>query len=177
MADKNPSRALSVVMRIEMMCDFLEHPAINTAVEQAVPVSMPRAPGALGFDIPLWVGLGVVGLWAALDGFSERAVLSRNQCPTCRRRCIAERFVSYAQGKDRQSLEELEDLRHLYAHNYAGEADDEYFNPRHHRHVLESGVPVQLTCGATFDGCRPWLDLPHLREYSRTVRRMLGHFS
>ena len=113
MADKNPSRALSVVTRIEMMCDFVEHPAIKTAVEQAVPVSMPRLPGALGFDIPLWVGLGTVGLWAALDGFSERADLDRNQCPTCGGRCIAERFASYVQGKDRQSLEELEDRQNI----------------------------------------------------------------
>lgn len=174
MADKSPSRALNVVTRIEMMCDFVEHPAIKTAVLQAVPVSMPGLPGALGFDIPLWVGLGLVGLWAALDGFSERAVLSRNQCPTCRRHCVAERFASYAQGKDRQSLEESEDIRHLYAHNYAGEGDKEYFSFR--RHVLKANVPVQLTCGATFDGSRLNLDLSHPRNYSHTVKLVLEHF-
>jgi hypothetical protein len=73
MADMNPGRALDVVRRVEMMCDFIENPAVRSAVEQAVPVTMPRAPGALGFDIPLWVGLGIVGLWAALDGLAERA--------------------------------------------------------------------------------------------------------
>ena len=33
------------------------------------------------------------------------------------------------------SLKELEAFRHLYAHNYAGEADDVYFchSPRHRR--------------------------------------------
>ncbi|HUZ91801.1 MAG TPA: hypothetical protein VMU78_07875 [Methylocella sp.] len=169
MADTNPARALNVVRRIEAMCDFLEHPTITTAIEQHVPGSMPRAPGALGFDIPLWVGLGTVGLWAALDAFSERAALPNHK------KCMPERFSApYIQGTDGQSLKELDDLRHLYAHNYAGEADDEYF--RHTRHVLKPDVPVPLTCGATFDGRRLGLDLPHLRAYSRTVIRVLQRF-
>ena len=174
MADTNPARAIDLAKRVEMMCDFMENPVIKTAVEQAVPVSMPPLPGALGFDIPLWVGLGTVGLWAALDGFSERADLPRPQCKTCGRSCVRARFDSYIQGNEGPSLAELEDLRHLYAHNYAGDADDEYF--RHSRHVLERDVPVQLSCGARFDGRRPWLDLPHLREYSRTVQRVLERF-
>jgi hypothetical protein len=179
MADMNPGRALNVVNRIEMMCDFIENPAVRTAVEQAVPVTMPRAPGALGFDIPLWVGLGIVGLWAALDSFSERAALPDPQCSACKRRCIPARFISHTQGTEGSSLAELEDLRHLYAHNYAGEADDEYFGtttPRR-RHVLTRGAVVQLTCGGQFDGQRIQLDLPHLRSYARTVRSVLQRFS
>jgi hypothetical protein len=156
------------------MCDFIEHPAIKNAVEQSVPVSMPRLPGALGFDIPLWVGLGTVGLWAALDGFSERAALDNPKCATCGRRCMPERFASYTGGNESQSLQELEDLRHLYAHNYAGEADDEYFSRP--RHILKPGVPAQLTCGAGFDGRRPALDLHHLRQYSRVVENLLQRF-
>lgn len=175
MADENPTRALDVVRRVEMMCDFIENPAIKTAVEQVVPVSMPRAPGALGFDIPLWVGLGIVGLWAALDGFSERAALHRCKCATCRRKCVPARFARHTQGNEDQSLKELEDLRHLYAHNYAGEADAEYFGKK--RHVLASGVVAQLTCGAQFGGHRLQLDLPHLRKYSRTVQSVLQRFS
>ena len=70
MADRNPQRAIGVVDRVEMMCNFLETQAVRDAVAAAVPVTMPRAPGALGFDIPLWVGLGCVGLWAALDAFA-----------------------------------------------------------------------------------------------------------
>jgi hypothetical protein len=175
MTDTNPSRALNVVQRVVMMCDFFDHAAIKTAVEQAVPVTMPRAPGALGFDIPLWVGLGMVGLWAALDGFADRAGLKKPTCTTCRMRCIPTRFASYTQGNESQSLKELEDLRHLYAHNYAGEADDEYFKIRT-RHVLQRGFATQLTCGAAFDGRRPWLDLPHLRMYSCTVQSVLERF-
>ena len=180
MADRNPVRALDVVRRVEMMCDFIENPAIQAAVEQAVPASMPRAPGALGFDITLWVGLGMVGLWAALDGFSERAALPQPQCATCRRHCIPSRFAPYTQGNECLSLAELEDLRHLYAHNYAGEADDEYFRfgtttPRR-RHVLDCGAIVQLTCGAQFDGRRVQLALPHLRAYAHTVQSVLQRF-
>jgi hypothetical protein len=159
MADRSPERALNVVKRIEMMCDFIEDPAIKTAVEQAVPVMMPREVGALGLDIPLWVGLGTVGLWAALDGFAERAdLIKQPKCTTCKRtRCIPTRFARYTQGNEGQSLRELEDLRHLYAQNYAGGADDEYF--KRPRHVLHCGVTTQLTCDAVFDGRRPWLDL------------------
>jgi hypothetical protein len=178
MTDRNPRRALDVVRRVEMMCDFIENPAIRTAVEQAVPVTMPRAPGALGFDIPLWVGLGTVGLWAALDGFSERAALPNPLCATCGRPCIPARFAAHTHGEEGVSLAELEDLRHLYAHNYAGEADDEYFGtttPRK-RHVLARNTIVPLTCGAQFDGRRVQLDLPHLRAYAHTVQNVLQRF-
>jgi hypothetical protein len=177
MADTNPARALDVVRRIEMMCDFIELPAIKTAAEQTVPYPVPKSVGALGFDIPFWVGFGMVGLWAALDAFSERAALRGSKCKTCRSHCMPERFASYAEGNELQSLRELEDLRHLYAHNYAGEADDEYFSPKHPRHVLKRGVPVQLSCGGEFNASRPSLGLSHLREYCRTVKDVLDRVS
>jgi hypothetical protein len=158
-----------------MMCDFIEHKAIRTAVEQAVPAAMPRDVGALGFDIPLWVGLGMVSLWAALDAFAERADLARPQCKTCGRKgCISARFAHRVQGHEGQILAELEDLRHLYAHNYAGQADDEYFARK--RHVLARDTAVPLTCGAQFGGRRAQLDLSHLRMYSRAVQTVLERF-
>jgi hypothetical protein len=96
-------------------------------------------------------------------------------CTTCKgKRCIPTRFASYTQGNESQSLKELEDLRHLYAHNYAGDADDQYFHRT--RHVLQRGVTTQLTCGAAFDGYRPRLDLTHFRMYSCTVRSVLERF-
>jgi hypothetical protein len=174
MADKSPSKALSVVARIELICDFIENPAIRGAVEQAVPVTMPPEVGALGFDIPLWVGLGTVGLWAALDGFSERAGLSKRKCPICRHHCMPYRFA-IAGAPNNDGLNELDDIRHLYAHNYAGEADEEYFSHTG-RHVLKSCGSVQLTCGATFDGNQLNLNLTHLRNYARLVKRVLEHF-
>jgi hypothetical protein len=54
----------------------------------------------------------------------------------------------------------LDDLRNLYAHNYAGEADDEYFAHKPPRYVLlKRGDRVPLTCGAEFDGYRLHLEL------------------
>jgi hypothetical protein len=167
MADTDPARALRVVTQIEAMCDFFENDDIKKAIEAVVPVTMPPAPGALGFDIPLWVGLGTVGLWAALDAFSERAGMPM-KCP------MPERFADAGiQSDDVKALGELDDLRHLYAHNYAGEADKEYFDTRFTRHVLKRDVSVQLTCDATFNGSRAQLDLPHLRKYSHMVKRVL----
>jgi hypothetical protein len=175
MADKSPAKALSVVARIEMICDFIENSAIQNAVKLAVPVTMPREVGALGFDIPLWVGLGTVGLWAALDGFAERAGLSKRKCPICGHHCMPQQFAA-AGAPDNDGLKELDDIRHLYAHNYAGEADTEYFSHRP-RHVLKPDGPAQLTCGGTFDGNRLNLNLSHLRNYSRMVKSVLEHFS
>jgi hypothetical protein len=169
----------------------------NKAALDKLPVSMPDDPGSLGLDIPLWVGLGTVGLWAALDAFAERAGL-KAQCPTCKRRCIVQAYKSKFKDTDEQILQELEDLRHLYGHNYAGKADEKYFDPKWKRHVLKPEIPVQLSCGATFDGrrlCQPKADLSSqqtgnrarlppqyalnlsdLRKYSGIVRNVLERF-
>jgi hypothetical protein len=177
MADTNPAQAIDLVKRVEMLCDFLEHPIITQAIEDGIPVTMPRLPGALGFDIPLWVGLGTVGLWTALDAFSERAAIPRTECAICNRICILGRFGPYAQGDEKSILGELDDFRHLYAHNFAGKVDAAYFNKKKKRHVLKLDTVVQLTCGAQFNGQWLQLDLPHLRFYSKTVQHVLESFS
>jgi hypothetical protein len=167
MGDRNPTRALDVVRRIVEMCNFIEDPAIQEAVttKMVPPGSMPSDVNSV-LKISNWVGLGTVGLWAALDAFAERASLNGPPFPT-QFRC---------QDNEEQSLKELDDIRHLYAHNYAGEADDEYFNHRR-RYVLRRGTPTQLTCGAQFDGHRLALDLRHLRWYAHTVQTVLARFS
>ena len=168
MADRDPARALDMVKRVVEMCDFIEHPAIQKAVlTKMVPVSMPSDPNSV-LKISNWVGLGTVGLRAALDAFAERASLKGSFpmqfCP---------------QGNEEQSLKELDDIRHLYAHNYAGEADDEYFNfsKQRRRCVLKPGTPTRLTCDAQFDGHSLSLDLRHLRYYAETVQTVLERFS
>lgn len=172
MADPKPGRGLNVVDRIALLSDFIDHPVIRSAVEQGVPVTMPPAVGALGLDVPLWVGLGTVGLWAALDAFAERSGLnSTNKCPTCGSRCIGQRFAAYSGATERQSLDELEDLRHLYAHNYAGDADERYADRS--RHVLVRGKAVALTVGVGFDGYSVQLDHRHLKAYAEIVRGVL----
>jgi hypothetical protein len=173
MAGLNPAQAINIAQRIEQLCDFIEYSAVQKALQE-VPVSMPHSFGSLGFDAALWVGLGLVGLSAALDAFSERAELSNNtdKCKICRSRCVPARFAKYCEGNEHRSLAELDDLRHLYAHNYVGEADDKYFDQKHPRHALTRDG-VALTCGAPFNGRRAQLDLNHLRYYSRTAQTML----
>ena len=176
------SKALNVVGRIEQMCDFIENRAVVEAVDKSVPFTkLKRGPGALGFDIPLWVGLGIVGIWAALDAFAERNVALSARCTICgRASCVPGRFASHVENLERQRLAELEDLRHLYAHNYAGEADPEYFatsKTTRTRHVLARGERVLLTSGVEFDGERVKLELPHLRAYAQSARIVLQRFA
>ena len=82
------------------------------------------------------------------------------------------RFARYIHDKEQQTLQELEDLRHLYAHNFAGEADDVYFRFRAGRHILKPDVPIELSCGALFNGRQVALKLPDLRMYSDVVQRV-----
>jgi hypothetical protein len=169
--DRTRAQALHQVQRIAQLCDFINHPATDAALDH-VPVTMPRAVGALGFDVGLWVGLGIVGLWAALDAFAERAdPVPTKGCPLCNRgSCIAHRLAKYAPA-EAASLSELDDLRHLYAHNFAGQADDHYL--KRQRHVLRPGNRGLLSCGAPFDEGHVSLDLSHLRSYANAVQRVL----
>ncbi len=166
----NPSTAIPFVNRIEYLCDFID--SVEEPAKALVPVTMPQHVGSLGFDTPLWVGLGMVGLWATLAAFSERAGLN-GKCPVCgRRRCVAGRFApKVTNADDFKGLQELEDIRHLYAHNYAGNADKEYFLQR--RHVFAIGVPTTLSCGVQFTGSPLDLRLGDLRFYCALTRRVL----
>ena len=172
--EKNPARAIEVCQRIAMIHNFIDT-IKKDAVEKYVPVSMPASIGSLGFDAPIWVGLGIVGLWAGLDAFAERAKLNRPKCAICDGKCIPSTFASYTKDNEGQTLQELEDLRHLYAHNYAGDADQKYFKRK--RHVLKFGVVTALSCGASFNGHKVLLDLPHLRMYAQTLEGLLKRIS
>jgi hypothetical protein len=64
--ERNPARAIEVCRRIAMINDFM-NTIKNDAIEKYVPVSMPASVGSLGFDTPIWVGLGTgaaAGNWA-----------------------------------------------------------------------------------------------------------------
>jgi hypothetical protein len=164
--------ARNQIRLIEQACDFLEHSRIQEMADKHVPVTMPRDIGSLGFDIPLWMGLGVVGLWAALDAYAERSGY-KGSCPICRRNCLHSRFVSTGRlvGKFGQIVAELEDLRHVFAHNFAGVADALYFSKR--RHVLHARKPITLLSGAPFNGEHVCLDVKHLRYYAKQARHLL----
>jgi hypothetical protein len=172
----NVSLGLSQVDRIAQLCDFLAHPGMRAALDDSVPVSMPHDVGSLGFDTPLWVGLGIVGLWSALDAFAERAGIPTGKCSACGGpNCLSSRLTSTSKLNvaDERALKELEDVRHLFAHNYAGRADTVYFKKKK-RHVLDSGVSVSLSSGALFDGANISLTAAHLRYYANQSREIIG---
>lgn len=173
------SLGLSQVDRIAQLCDFLAHPGMQAALDHSVPVSMPHDVGSLGFDTPLWVGLGIVGLWSALDAFAERAGIPTTKCLACgRSSCLSSRLTSTSNLNvaEKQALRELEDVRHLFAHNYAGHADAVYFGKKK-RHILNSGVSVTLSSGAMFDGANIALTAAHLRYYAGQSRGIIGKLS
>jgi hypothetical protein len=168
------SLGLSQVDRIAQLCDFLAHPGMRSALDDSVPVSMPHDVGSLGFDTHLWVGLGMVGLWSALDAFAERAGIAKVKCSVCRKNCLLSRLTNTSKLNmvDERALKEMEDVRHLFAHNYAGRADSVYFKWK--RHVLDSGVSVSLSSGAIFDGATIALTAAHLQYYAKQSRDIIG---
>lgn len=142
---------LSQISRIAQLCDFLGSRAMKNMIAKNVPVCMPPAPGALGFDPELWLGLGLVGIWAALDAFAERIDLT-GRCDICdSRSCVAARFGP-SSTPSIVELGELEDVRHLFAHNFTGIADAEYFSRT--RHVPKRGIPFTLLSGSEFEGTK-----------------------
>ena len=148
---------------------------MQAALDHSVPVSMPHDVGSLGFDTSLWVGLGIVGLWSALDAFAERAGIPTTKCPACGGpNCLSSRLTSTSKlnAADGRALNELEDVRHLFAHNYAGRADAVYFGAKK-RHILSSGVSVSLSSGAIFDGAHISLNATHLRYYAAQSREII----
>jgi len=167
--------AMSHLGRIEQLCDFFDNPTIVDAIARAVPPRMPPGRGALGFDDDTWIGLGMVGLWAALDAFAERATLKYKGCVICDSRCLLYRFDnSKLTPSELTILSELEDVRHLYAHNFAGRADDDYFARR--RHVFVANTACKLSSGAEFDGQLIKLKPLHLRHYAQVARGILPKF-
>jgi hypothetical protein len=175
----NVSLGLSQVDRIAQLCDFLAHPGMQAALDHSVPVSMPHDVGSLGFDTSLWVGLGIVGLWSALDAFAERAGIPTTKCPACGGpNCLSSRLTSTSKlnAADGRVLNELEDVRHLFAHNYAGRADAVYFGAKK-RHILSSGVSVSLSSGAIFDGAHISLNATHLGYYAAQSREIIGRLT
>jgi hypothetical protein len=176
MSSTDAIRALNQASRIRQFCDFVDHPVIRKAIDDAVPVTMPRDLGSLGLDVSLLIGLGIVGLWSALDAYASRAPLTRvRNCSTCGSKCITARFNGHLVSPLPVVLDELDDLQHLYAHNFAGEADATYLNFRT-RHVLRPGAVIMLSCGYEFNGSRVSLEVDHLRHYADHCRTLIQKF-
>ena len=159
MAVSTLDQARTQVKQICTFCDFCDRLPLP-------PVTMPPdAVRAAGLDPDIWHGLGVVGLWAALDAFAARCSPS----------------TSWADWRTRlpqdlaDAVCELEDMRNLYAHNFGGVADDVYFSPKFKRYMFKQGVPHLLSSGtgSSFDGQRLTLALADLRFYIEKVSAIL----
>jgi hypothetical protein len=135
-----------------------------------VPVTMPGGVGSLGFDTLL--GRARNG-WSPcyVRRFRRRSRASKWRVSRLRPERLRGgkvRLESHPDA-DRTGLGELEDIRHMYAHNYAGNADNKFCVKK--RHVLRPGVPTKLRCGAQFNGSELRLGLPDLRFYCHLTKR------
>jgi hypothetical protein len=143
--------ALQQLHELRLFCDFQDR-------LPDVPVTFPQDPAAAAGIAAMWNGLGVVGVWAALEAF---AVAHQRRAADIPKALIGQ--VAALQP----TWWELDDLRHLYAHNFAGVAEASYFARRHTKkqtpHALQQGVAVGLDSGAYFDGTRVAVTGEHLR--------------
>lgn len=118
-------------------------------------------------------------IWAGLDAYAERASLSRAPCARCGAPCSMSPFTTSSRPLTAAMVEaqyELDDLRHLFAHNFAGRADARYFAAKK-RHVFAFGKVVPLSSGARFDGTYISLAISHLRYYADQAGEILRIFA
>lgn len=132
------------------------------------PVCLPQdRMRAAGIDPDLWYGLGIVGVWAAIDAFGERKTGKDGQL---------QRFKNDVAAGQAKILSELDDLRSLFAHNFAGVADHKYLT-HCRRSCLKLGQPYRLSCGYQFNGKedeRIKLALSDLKYYISQAREILA---
>jgi hypothetical protein len=161
MANDDYGSAIAQLSRLESIAN-LE----NNLKES--PFSMPQdRMRAAGIDPDLWYGLGIVGVWAAIDAFGERKTGKYGQL---------QRFKNDVAASQDTILSELDDLRSLFAHNFAGVADEKYLKDSR-RHCIKLNQPYLLSCGYQFNGDvdeRITLGLSHLRHYISKAREILA---
>jgi hypothetical protein len=122
-----------------------------------------------GLHTEAWHGLGIVGLWAAIDAYCER--VSHKGAIVA----MLDSKLSAVLPADLLAIcAELDDLRNLYAHNFAGHADAKYFDRK--RYALAPGQALDLASGAKFDGTTNTVhvDINHLEFYCERARDILG---
>ena len=127
---------------------------------------------AAGVDPDLWYGLGIVGVWAAIDAFVERMIPEQPKKPKQRQEWLKSRLDT----TEYTAFLELDDLRNLFAHNFAGVVDQTYLDhPR--RHYLKLGADCKLDCGYQFKGLageRVALTLAHFKHYIAQARDIVA---
>ena len=131
----------------------------------APPLTMPQDPlRAAGIEPELIYGLCVVGLWAAMDAFLERVGYGGRTLPERLSERVTPDLVA--------ASKEIEDIRHLYAHNFGGLADDNYFSNRR-RYFLKSARSMTLASGADFDGRHLHIEAGNFSWYVQQARAIV----
>src|SRR5713101_8213067 len=148
-------QALEQIGRVETLCTFTDIQKYVTAQGRrtlaylgiASPSNQTNLPGvpppqitqvdplaAKTLDTAMWHGLGTVGLMASIDAFRERKGKRKGD------------FGRALSASQHVVLGELDDLRNLFAHNLAGNADSFFFQKATSRvHPrFQSGVTLQL---------------------------------
>jgi hypothetical protein len=160
-------QALTQVEHINTFCDFSDRLPPPPA---GIPPDPLRAAG-LDPDI-IWHGLGIVGLWAALDAFTERRQQQQRPSGTG----WADWLTSSLPSHLADAVRELDDMRHLYAHNFGGVADAKYFQRPRNVFKQKPKCPYRLSSGtgSSFDGQRLTLTRDDLRFYIAKVCAILS---
>ena len=173
-------QAFTQVTQIDTFCAFCARLPLP-------PVTMPPdAVRAAGLDPDIWHGLGIVGLWAALDAFTERG----HQRPSGTRLVdwlTCDAHVPHLPSDLAKAVRELDDMRNLYAHNFGGLADDVYFARQ--RNVFKRGESYRLSSDtgssltasppgtpSSFGSQRLTLTLDDLQFYIKKVHAILRIF-
>jgi hypothetical protein len=130
------------------------HPAYRSSTQSTllgVPppeISRPDPLQRRTLDPDIWHGLGIVGVWAAIDAFCER----KNHSPSPAFPGVVHDTLARKAPHVVDIWGDISDLRHLFAHKFAGQADDFYWfrdgprrkNPRPHCRFSQ-GATVSLT--------------------------------
>lgn len=175
--------SLYYLIEQEKALDFLRRQqaaALNLgrSAQQSAPPGIPvhgqvelgNPPETRGLYTEAWHGLGVVGLWAAIDAYCERVRHKSSEVQHALSGIIPEHYRD-----DLHAVwEELDDLRHLYAHNFASHADDLYFKRK--RHTLAPGKSHIFKSGANFDGATDTvhINVDQLRFYCWPARYIVA---
>lgn len=165
-----------------------DHPAYRSFTYSSLPgvpppeISRPDPLLRRTLDPVIWHGLGIVGVWASIDAFRER----KNQPSSPAFPGVVTDTLAVTAPYLVDIWGDLYDLRHLFAHKFAGQADHYYWfydgptrtKPRPH-HRFSEGVTVPLTSGTgtQFDHDRVCLTIQDLDFYVREGRTILTALS
>ncbi len=129
-----------------------------------VPQVQPQAAGVH----EIWAGLGIVGIWAALDAYGDAAGRKGGS--------LYKKFRTTVDPVAQTTLRELDDLRNLFAHNIAGVSGRAFFARKKQDRLICEGKRYEFTGGCHFTGVRDSrivVKLDHFASYLTSAENIL----